>query len=193
MPSLTEIAYGLYGAWRLAHLDRSAMSFFDRSVGGFWKSFFAAVLVAPAYAALEALNLLHVEVTASAPFTVIVLALSYAVAWLLYPVVLHPLCRLIDREEYFIGYIVAYNWAQVLQYLAIVPVVAAIEADLLPGAFGSLLYYLVFLLILAYFLHIARAALAIGGWVALGIVVLDLVLSHVQYSIVLGMISGQPG
>ena len=50
IPSTTEIAYAFYGAWRLAHLDASGLKYFDTSLDGFWKSFFAAVLVAPAYA-----------------------------------------------------------------------------------------------------------------------------------------------
>ena len=48
IPSPLEIAYGIYGAWRLARLDVTGMEVFDRTVAGFWKSFFAAVLVAPA-------------------------------------------------------------------------------------------------------------------------------------------------
>ena len=49
IPSVTEIAYALYGAWRLARLDSGGMGYFDRSIAGFWKSFFAALLVAPGH------------------------------------------------------------------------------------------------------------------------------------------------
>ncbi|MDX2142565.1 MAG: hypothetical protein SFV19_04360 [Rhodospirillaceae bacterium] len=57
IPSLREIVYGVFGAWRLARLDRSAMVHFDRTVEGFWKSFFAAAIVAPAYLILVATDL----------------------------------------------------------------------------------------------------------------------------------------
>ena len=42
IPSLHEIFYGVFGAWRLFRLDPKAMAYFDNSVEGFWKSFFAA-------------------------------------------------------------------------------------------------------------------------------------------------------
>ena len=47
--TLDEIARSLQGAW-LLFLDRAnAMRLFDASYGGFWRSFQAVVLVAPAY------------------------------------------------------------------------------------------------------------------------------------------------
>ena len=52
MPDHEEVLHSLYGAYRLAFLDRSGMSHFNLSVDGFWRSFFAAVLVAPGFALL---------------------------------------------------------------------------------------------------------------------------------------------
>ena len=49
MPDRQEVASSLYGAWRLACLDESGMGYFNISVEGFWRSFFAAVLLAPVY------------------------------------------------------------------------------------------------------------------------------------------------
>ena len=47
MPSLQEITASIYGAWRLALLDRSGMNWFNHSIEGFWRSFFVALLIAP--------------------------------------------------------------------------------------------------------------------------------------------------
>lgn len=52
MPKFSEIATALYGAYRLARLDPQGMQYFDLSIGGFWRSFFAAVLMAPFFALL---------------------------------------------------------------------------------------------------------------------------------------------
>ena len=49
IPSLRETLIGIYGAWRLARLERGAMSYFDASAEGFWKSFSAAALLLPGY------------------------------------------------------------------------------------------------------------------------------------------------
>ena len=46
----------IYGAYRLARLDAAGMSYFDTSVAGFWRSFFAAVIIAPFYAMLLAIR-----------------------------------------------------------------------------------------------------------------------------------------
>ena len=49
MPPKQEIVASLYGAWRLMRLDPTGMTYFNLSADGFWRSFFAAVIVAPAY------------------------------------------------------------------------------------------------------------------------------------------------
>ncbi len=45
-----EAIVSLYGAWRLARLDRRGFEVFDQTPAGAIRSFFAAVLVAPMYA-----------------------------------------------------------------------------------------------------------------------------------------------
>ena len=50
MPDREEVLGALYGAYRLARIDPAGMTYFNLSFEGFWRSFFAAVLVAPAYA-----------------------------------------------------------------------------------------------------------------------------------------------
>ena len=52
IPTAGETLRALYGAYRLARLDAGGMAYFDSSIGGFWRSFFAAVLVVPFYALL---------------------------------------------------------------------------------------------------------------------------------------------
>jgi hypothetical protein len=49
MPSYAEIQRALQGAWLLARGDTRGMGLFDLSVEGFWRSFAAALLAAPAY------------------------------------------------------------------------------------------------------------------------------------------------
>ena len=52
MPPKQEIVASLYGAWRLMRLDPTGMTYFNLSSDGFWRSFFAAVMIAPFYVAL---------------------------------------------------------------------------------------------------------------------------------------------
>ena len=47
MPDHDSVIRSIYGAWRLALLDPSGLNWFDVSIEGFWRSFFAAAIVAP--------------------------------------------------------------------------------------------------------------------------------------------------
>ena len=43
------VTNALYGAYRLARADTNGLSYFDNSNAGFWRSFYAAVLIAPLF------------------------------------------------------------------------------------------------------------------------------------------------
>jgi hypothetical protein len=109
MLSAVELSAGVFGAWRLAHLDANGHRFFDNSVAGFWKSFWAAVVVLPGYVILLALQLSEAEITASSGRLVLVEGISYVIGWTAYPLAVFHLAPVIDREERYLGYIVAHN------------------------------------------------------------------------------------
>ena len=48
MVSLRELSIAMFGAWRFATLDRSAVQFFDNTPEAFWRSFNAALVALPA-------------------------------------------------------------------------------------------------------------------------------------------------
>ena len=98
MPSFRDIVYGIYGAWRLARLDPGAMTHFDRTVEGFWNSFFAAVIVAPGYALIILFDLAQVEVEAGALRIFLVQLLAYTTGWVAFPVVVHHVCEAIGKR-----------------------------------------------------------------------------------------------
>ena len=177
MPTAHEIARALYGAYRLARLDKRGLAFFDASVGGFWRSFFAAVLVAPFYGLLLALRY-QVEAGAAGPLRhALIEAVAYVIAWLAYPVIMIGLTRVLDREARYLRYIVAYNWAAVLENALYLPVAMLAVSDSVPGDAGNLLGMVALMLILAYTWFIARAALDVSALTAAGLVAMDFVLS----------------
>jgi hypothetical protein len=182
MISAREVSYGLYGAYRLAHLDPRGMDYFDDSPLGFWRSFHAALIAAPAYAILV---VIHVVDAAEAAIhiqhawfhLILVESLAYAIGVFAFPLVMFHFTAALDRGDRYLGFIVAYNWAGVLQIGLFLPVTAAISAGLVPGAFGSVLWLAAFLLILFYAGYVARTALRIGSLEAAGVVFVDLSLS----------------
>ncbi|MCZ6467897.1 MAG: hypothetical protein O6829_11555, partial [Alphaproteobacteria bacterium] len=123
MLSAREAATSLYGAYRLARFDARGMTYFETSLAGFWRSFYAAVIVAPVFAVLLAMRYAAGgEATDEVRFASVE-AIAYVIAWVAFPLVMVSLARLLDREERYLGYIVAYNWASVLQNGLYLPLV----------------------------------------------------------------------
>jgi hypothetical protein len=172
-----EIFLSISGAFRLAFLHGDGMAFFNRTPEGFWRSFFAAALVAPGYLAIA---LLQPDTKGFPPFhDAAVGALAYVIGWVAFPLAVFPVVRLLGREDRYIGYIVAYNWASVPQMLLFAAAALA-EYGLSPGAAGTqFLGLAAFFAVLAYYWFIARTALAIDGFAAAGLVILDLAVTMI--------------
>ena len=189
IPPAAEIASSLYGAWRLARLDKTALQFFNRSVEGFWRSFFAAVIVLPAHAALMFGQVADSEMTAGPLEFAAVQGLIYVLGWTVFPLVMFHLAEVMQRSGEYIGYVVASNWASVLEaafYLAVSGVAAS---GLVPEAVGNFLKLGAFFAILAFEGFIAATALRIGAMAAGGIVLLSLFIAYVIEAVGLSMIS----
>jgi hypothetical protein len=177
MISGREISSALHGALRLAAGHADGMEFFNRTQEGFWHSFFAAALVAPGYFIL---GLLDAENESSISFhDVVVRVLAYVIVWVAFPVAMIPVARLLEREDRYIGYIVAYNWGQVPQMLLFVAM-AIVTQGL---GFGLVAIGIISIatlgVILTYYWFIARTALNVPGASAAGVVALDVTLTFI--------------
>src|SRR5262249_10244739 len=105
MVTLREVSFGMYGAWRLALLDRGAMLWFDRTVGGVWRSFWAAAISYPGFLILLLARLDPAQIEAAGlPRILLVETIGYVVGWTAYPVVAIPFCRWLAPEERALGF-----------------------------------------------------------------------------------------
>lgn len=172
-----EAAASIYGAFRLAHLDAGGMRYFNVSPQGFWRSFLAAVIVAPFYAALLALAHRSFETPPDAVRFTLAEAIAYVTSWAAYPLVMASVAKQLDRWDRYIGYIVAYNWSSVLQNALFIPINALLITGVLAPQAGFLLWLMVFSLIMVYVWFIARTGLALAPMAAAGIVCIDVVLN----------------
>lgn len=177
IPNLAEIARSLAGALRLARFDATALAFFDRSLNGFWRSFFAAAIAAPAYFLLIALRMPD-EQALDAHRIGIELG-AYAVSWLAYPNAVLILVRLVDRREHFFDYMVPYNWAAVLQVFLLLAVAVLAEGGVLPAGLSGFVELAAVVAIMIYQGFIARAGLLISRPQAVAFVAADLLLNLV--------------
>ena len=179
MPTSREIAYALYGAWRLLRFDRGGLAWFEDSVEAFWRSFFAAVIVAPGHVILVGLHLSEMGIEAGLARVVVVQGLAYVTVWTAFPLALYYVCRSIGREAQFIRAVVAFNWASVLQVAIMVPMDLLARSGLLPPAATGLAALAVTLFLFSYGWFIARVALEVRPMVAVGIVLLGVVVETI--------------
>lgn len=176
IPTTREIVYGIYGAWRLARLDRGAMAYFDQTVEGFWKSFFAAAIVAPGYVAMVLIDLGGEPIEAGFPRLFLVHVIAYVLVWTAFPVAAHHVCEVMGRQESYVRLIVALNWANVIQMVAYLPVMAIVGIGVLPPGPSDFLTYLVYVVLLAYQWFVIRTALGAGPGGAAALVALDVAI-----------------
>ena len=97
-------------------------------------------------------------------------AIAYVIAWVAFPLLMASLARLLDRDDYYIRYIVAYNWAAVLQNLLYIPIAILAAAGVLSIALSNTLGLMALALIVAYTWFITRTALEVAAGMAAGIV-----------------------
>ena len=175
MPDREEVLSALYGAYRLAWFDVSGMTLFNLTVEGFWRSFFAAVLVAPAYAVLVGLRAPAAEVNIALVF--LIESIGYVLAWCAFPLVALVLTRLLGLDRNYVALIVAHNWSAVLQMAVFVAVV--LLGVIVPAALGTLLVTVTTVAILVYQWFVIRTALQTSGAMALMLLLVDLVITSI--------------
>ena len=176
IPRAAEVLQALYGAILLARLEARGMDFFDRTLDGFWKSFFAAVLVAP----FHFIHLL-ITYTRDTPETglapvLIVKTFAYVITWIAFPVVMYEITRAFGKEAQYRGHIVAYNWALVVQTAVWLPYGLLEMMGLLPEALSVFLGLVITLAFFGYEWFIARTALGLTVAGAMGVVALAFAL-----------------
>jgi len=163
---------------QLARGDAGGLTWFDASIEGFWRSFRAALICYPLYLVLLSFRLTVAQLQASSLGRIVAVeTIGYAIAWVAFPLLILPLVRLLDRENRFLLFMVAYNWSQVPQTMLFV--LLAILGAVLPQEAAQLGQIGGAIAVLVYEWFIARAALLVPGAPAALIVLLDVLLGSV--------------
>ncbi|MFM2129572.1 MAG: hypothetical protein RL477_1118 [Pseudomonadota bacterium] len=160
MISAGEAARGVYGAWRLAHGDRSGLAYFDATYQGFWRSFGAAIVALPAYIGLVIVSMADYEGEINWGGVFLVEGIAYVIDWFAFPLAAVYLCRWVGREANYFLFIVALNWAKVIMAAVMLP--AAIVASLAQGTVFAIVPVAIFAAVLVYVWHVTRVSLAVG-------------------------------
>ena len=172
MPDQREILAALYGVWRLMRLDQGGMNWFNLTIEGFWRSFFAAVPVAPFFALLIYLDLSAQPETINVGWAATVSMVVYGLSWALVPVVAIGVTKMLDLSPGYVPLVVAYNWVSLPQILLQTLVRLIGTTSLVPEGLSGFLMIVavVYILVLEWF--VVRTALQTTTATAIGIVLL---------------------
>lgn len=118
-PSSTEVGTAIYGAWRLMRFDSNAMSYFDKSVEGFWKSFYAAIFWVPVMTVVSFSLAMNLPVNLLSILSVLMGNIAYLFA---FPLVFLGVCNVMGWRQNYIGCIVALNWTRVFYSCLLLPI-----------------------------------------------------------------------
>ncbi len=179
IPTLDEIQRSLYGAWLLVRRDRSGMDWLDLSLEGFFRSFFAAILVAPLYAWLV-VDRYQSQGGMPADIGAVLVGetLSYILGWLAFPLAAVPITRFLGLGGRYVSLVVATNWAAVLEIVLFVLVM--LVGNLLPDGLQGPLLLAATLVAFVYEWFVIRTALETTAGIAAGLVVIDVLLSSIM-------------
>lgn len=192
IPDAGHVSAALAGAFRLLRFDAGGFGFFDDTIEGFWRSFFAAVVILPGYILLVALRLEDAELANPLFRIAAVEGIGYVIGWVAFPLVMAHLTAAFGAAGRYPGYIVAYNWFAAPQVAVLLSVALLRESGLFPPAMetGLSLGAVAYLMAVQWF--IARRALEIHPAAALAVVALDMTISLFLSAVTAAMLAS-PG
>jgi hypothetical protein len=185
------LRHALSTAFRVARLEKEAAQGFDPTIDGFFRSFAAALVSAPAFVIIAAAQQriardiiaanpdLAPQHMAGAGALIAAETIAYVVDWIAFPLLMIPVSQLIDAGKRYVPFITAYNWGSCVLYA-----IAALAYLLYLVGLVSLegLAFLVFAATVYGFVfrwRIVRDALRVSPLNAGGVVMLDFLLSLV--------------
>ena len=185
-PSLEETRSSLAASWDLFRGRPHAMRGFDVSIAGFWRSFGVIVLLCVPYAitvVAEQRIIAEQAIILPAAFHESAYALAKSVGfvldWICYPLVLALLARPLAISHHYVGYVVARNWTSAIAILPYMVPALLYNFGLISAGLTMLLTLVAVGIVLRYRYVVARTALGVTAGLAIGLVVLDTVLSIV--------------
>ena len=178
-----ELVRSLRGAWLLARGDAAGMGLLDLSVEGFWHSFAAVLIAAPAYVLLLAERFARAGLPPGAGLagTALAESLAYLVDVATLPLLAIPLTRFLGLGARYVPLVVASNWATVPQ-VALFLAAVVLGLALPPMREGFLLAAL--MVTFGYQWFVVRTALGVPGSTAVAVVLLNVVVGMLLNRIV---------
>lgn len=186
MITMSEIRAALDGSMLLLRNRPEGMSFFDQSIQGFWRSFGVVFLLLPV-ALVSGLaekqfyfseNLYHPEGFPDSAFWTSQL-FGLGIDWVALPLILALLAVPIGISHRYVPFIVVRNWTSVLASIPYLITYLLFLLGIISPGIAVLLSFSCLVAVLWYRFLIARIALQATISLAIGVVVLDFLLTLV--------------
>lgn len=171
-----EISRSIFGAWLFARFNANGITFFDNTVEAFWRSFWAAAIVLPAYAILLMLRYSGATIGVGAGTAIYVNSIAYVINWMAFPFAMFYIAPMFNRDQWYCRFIVAYNWSAVVQTTLMLIVSLSVASGFFPPALGFWATAIALIYIAVYKAFIAHVALQATWAGAAGIVFLEISL-----------------
>ncbi|MCX2724120.1 hypothetical protein [Roseibium salinum] len=191
MISLDEIRAALDGSWLLLRNRPEGMTFFDQSIQGFWRSFTVVVLLVPVLLVsglaekqfFFAENLFPPDAFPDQAYWTAQF-IGLGMDWIALPVLLALVAVPIGISHRYVPFIVARNWTSLLASVPYMITYLLFLLGIISSGIAVLLSFSCLLVVLWYRFLVARIALQAPISLAIGVVVLDIVLTLVIAQIV---------
>ncbi|MFW5832674.1 MAG: hypothetical protein ACOCYE_01080 [Pseudomonadota bacterium] len=171
---LDEIRRAIGGAIDLLKDDPRGMDAFDLSLPGFVRSFVAVLLVLPVYALVLVVQDRQLGPGVDAT-PVTVRLVGYLLQWAAFVCTAVVLAKVLRREAYFVAYVIAANWASVVQIVIVLVVV--LLTTLVPPVLTGLALVLMVVGLLVYDYRVVRIAFAAPGFDGMAVVAIQFMVT----------------
>ncbi len=173
----SEVLRSLFGALILARFDCRGLKYLDNTITSFWRSFIAAVIIFPLFLILVSIRFDTLSLNSGAIRYFSLDICAYFISWLAFPLLIDKLSYSIGRERRFLRFMVAYNWSMVPQNILYTIIIILSYMELLSDNVTNTLILLILMWTFAFTWFVAREALEISTLGAIGIVMIDFLLS----------------
>ena len=172
MISLREIVNSLYGAYLLARRDPNALSYFNISTEGFYRSFIAMLLAVPLFTLENSVDYKALSTgTAILPFLVL-LCFALWVSWGTYLTIMAVFSRYMGVSDNYSVFVIVYNWVQFALILIWFPL-SIIANGILPESMSAAINLVFIAASYVYLWYILRVTLKVTGMTATGFAFLE--------------------
>jgi hypothetical protein len=178
MITTAEAFTGLYAAWRLFLRDARAITLFDATPLGAIKSFSCALIVLPGYALVVAyIHSVGLGDTHWFRFFAVE-TIAYVVTWCAWPLLMFYVTTALDKSNNYLLYVTAFNWSAGPQMLVWLTVLFFAFTGIVSREVLSVFNIAALIIVLVYHLFIMRTTLKLTFFVALGLVIGEMMLSQ---------------